>query len=131
MYERVDQAHIKRAFQAGIGERIPTGALCHELRVHVLCFCMCPELGGRRFGKRRRSDFFFRLRRSSFSVILPRPTLLYTSSAHSRILREEDANEMRIAPKKSAKLLSDPVITNAIESQMELHPNDFGNSPAI
>ena len=109
MCERVDQAHIKRAFQTGIKERIPTGALCHELRVHVLCFCMCPELGGRRFGKRRRSDSFFRFGRSTFSVILLRPTLLYISSAHIHIRREDDVNEMRIAPKKSSKLLFESI----------------------
>ena len=103
MCERVDQAHIKRAFQAGIEERIPTGALGHELRFHVLCFCMCPELGGR-LGKRRRSEFFFQLGRNSISVIFPRPLLLYMSSAHICILRENDVNEMRIAPKKSTKL---------------------------
>ena len=103
MLERVDQAHIKRAIQAGIEERIPTGALGHELRFHVLCFCMCPELGGR-LGKRWRSEFFFRLGRSSFSVILLRPTLFYISSAHIRILRDKEVNEMWIAPKKSNKL---------------------------
>ena len=99
MCERVDQAHIKRAFQAGIEERIPTGALGHELRSHVLSLCMCPEFG-RRFGKRRRSDFFFRLGWSNFSVILPRLTLLYISSAHVSVLREDDVNEMWIAPKQ-------------------------------
>ena len=103
MFEGVDQAHIKRAFQAGIEERIPTGALCHELRAHVLSLCMRPQFGGG-FGKRRSSVFFFRLRRSSFSAILPRLTLLYISSAHTPILREDDVNEMQIAPKKSTKL---------------------------
>ena len=103
MYERVDQAHIKRAFQTGIEERIPAGALGHELRVHVLYFCMCPQFGGRRLGKRRRPEFFFRLGRSSFSAILPRLTLLYISSAHICIPREDDLNEMRIAPKKSTE----------------------------
>ena len=102
MFERVDQAHIKRAFQTGIEERIPSGALGHELRAHVLYFCMCPQFGGR-FGKLRRSDFFFRLRRSSFSDIMPRPTLLYISPAHICTLREDDVNEMRIAPKKYTK----------------------------
>ena len=109
MCERVDQAHIKRAFQAGIEERIPTGALGHELRAHVLCFCMRPQFGGR-FGKRRSSDFFFRLGRSSFSVILTHPTLLYTSSAHICILRENDINEMWIAPKKYTKDPLEPII---------------------
>ena len=115
MYERVDQAHIKRAFQTGIEERIPTGALGHELRAHVLYFCMCPEFGGR-FGKLRRSEFFFRPRRSSFSVILPRLTLLCISSVHSRILREDDVNEMRIAPKTSNKLPFERIIIEAIGS---------------
>ena len=115
MFERVDQAHIKRAFQTGIEERIPTGALCHELRAHVFCLCMSPQFGGR-FGKRRRSDFFFRLGRSSFSVILPRPALLYISSAHTRIPREDDANEMWEAPKKSTELWSKPIIIEAIAS---------------
>ena len=117
MCERVDQAHIKRAFQAGIEERIPTGALGHELRFHVLCFCMCPELGGR-LGKRRRSDFFFRLSRNSFSVISPRLMSLYISSAHIRIPKEDDVNEMWIAPKKSTKLSFEPIIVVAIGSQM-------------
>ena len=106
MYERVDQAHIKRAFQTGIEERIPTGALGHELRAHVLYFCMCPQCG-EKFGNWRRSEFFFRLRRSSFCVTLPRLRLFYIfsiSSVHSRILREDDFNEMRIAPKKLGKL---------------------------
>ena len=102
MCERVDQAHIKRAFQTGIEERIPTGALANELRAHVLCLCVRPQ-SSRRFGKRRRSDFFFRLRRSSFSAIFPRPPLDYISSAHSHTVRDEDVNEMRIAPKKSSK----------------------------
>ena len=109
MCERVDQAHIKRAFQTGIEERIPTGALGHELRAHVLCFCMRPQFGGG-FGKRRRSDFFFRLGRSSFSVILPRPALLYISSMHIRILREDDINEMWISPKKYTELAFEPII---------------------
>ena len=99
MYERVDQAHIKRAFQTGIEGRIPTGALGHELRAHVLYFCMCPEFGGR-FGKRRKPEFFFRFGRSTFSVSLPRTTLPYILSARIRILKENDVNEMRIAPKK-------------------------------
>ena len=120
MCERVDQAHIKRAFQTGIEERIPTGTLGHELRAHVLYFCMCPQFGGR-FGKWRRSDFFFRLHRNNFSVILPRPTLLYISSAHSRILREDDVNEMRIAPKKLSKLSLELItIDPAIGSQNDV-----------
>ena len=130
MCERVDQAHIKRAFQAGIEERIPTGALCHELRAHVLSLCMRPQFG-RRFGKRRRSDFFFRLGRSSFSVILPRPALLYISSTHIRILREDDINEMWIAPKKSTKRLFDPIIDIAGRSQMTSLPTDHRHSQAI
>ena len=104
-FDGVDQAHSKRTFQAGIEERIPAGALGHELRAHVLYFCMCPQFGGR-FGKRRRSDFFFRLLRSSFSAILPCPTLVYISSAHSHTVRDEDVNEMRIAPKKLSKLIT-------------------------
>ena len=127
MYERVDQAHIKRVFQARIEERIPTGALCHELRAHVFCLCMCPEFGGR-FGKRRRSDSHFRFGRSSFSVILPRLTLLYISSAHVRILREEDVNEMWIAPKKSTKLPFDPIIVIAGRSQMMSLLTDHNHS---
>ena len=127
MFERVDQAHIKRAFQTGIEKRIPTGALRHELRAHILYFCMCPQFGGR-FGKRRRSDFFFRLRRSSFSVILPRPTLLYISSSHICILREEDIHEMRIAPEKCTKPPFEPIIDVAIGSQMASHPTDHSHS---
>ena len=102
MYERVDQAHIKRAFQAGIEESIPTGALSHILRAHVLSLCMCPQFG-RRLGKLWRSDFFFRLVRSSFSVILTRLTLICISSANICIVREDDVNEMWIAPKKYTK----------------------------
>ena len=109
MCERVDQAHIKRAFQAGIEERIPTGALCHEFQAHILSLCMRPQFG-RRLGKRQRSDFFFRLGRSSFSVILPRPALLYISSMHIRILREDDINEMWISPKKYTELAFEPII---------------------
>ena len=133
MYERVDQAHIKRAFQAGIEERIPTGALGHELRVHVLCFCMCPEFGGRRFGKRRRSDSFFRFGRSTFSVILLRPTLLYISSAHIHIRREDDVNEMRIAPKKFTKLPFDPITVIAGRSQMTslLTDHNITHAPSV
>ena len=130
MCERVDQAHIKRTFQAGIEERIPIGALCHILRVHVLCLCMRPDHGGR-FRRRRRWSFFFRIGRSSFSVTLPRPTLLYISSAHIRILREDDVNEMRIAPKKSTEVSFEPIIVAAIGSQMTSHPTDHSNSPAI
>ena len=115
MFERVDQAHIKRAFQAGIEEYIPTGALGHELRAHVLCLCMCPQFGGR-LGKRRRSEFFFRLGRNSFSVILPRPPLLNIPSAHICILRENDVNDMWVAPKKSIKLSFGPIIVEAIGS---------------
>ena len=115
MCDRMDQAHIKRAFQAGIEERIPTGALGYELRAHVLYFCMCPQFGGR-FGKRRRSDFFSRLGRSSFSDILSRPALLYISSAHICILREDDINEMWVAPKKSGKLSFEPIIVEAVGS---------------
>ena len=117
MYERVDQAHIKRAFQAGIEERIPIEALCHILRVHVLSLCMSPQFGGR-LGKRRRSEFFFRLGRNSISIILPRLTSLYISTAHIRIPREGDINEMWIAPKKSTKLPFDPIIVIAGRSQM-------------
>ena len=119
MFEPVDQAHIKRAFQAGIEERIPTGALCHELRAHVLSLCMRPQFG-RRFGKRRRSDFFFRLRWSRFSVILPRPALLHISSAHIRILKVDDENEMRIAPKKLSKLFELITIVPATGSQNDV-----------
>ena len=119
MFERVYQGHIKRAFQAGIEERIPTGALCHELRAHVLSLCMRPQFG-RRFGKRRRSDFFFRLGRSSFSVILPGLRPLNISSAHNRILIEDDINEMRISPKKSAKNLFEMTIVEATESQNDV-----------
>ena len=115
MFERVDQAHIKQAFQTGIEERIPTGALGHELRAHVLYFCMCPQFGGR-FGKRRRSEFFFRLGRSSFSVISPRLMSLYISSAHVSVLREDDVNEMWISPKESTKLSFGPIIVEAIGS---------------
>ena len=130
MYERVDQAHIKRAFQTGIEECIPTGALGHELRDHVLSFCMCPHFGGR-LGKRRRSDFFFRLRRSSLSVVLPRPTLLCISFAHTRILREDDVNEMRIAPKKNAKHPFQPIIVVAGRSQMTSHLTEYRYSHPI
>ena len=119
MYERVDQAHIKRAFQTGIEERIPTGALCHILRDHVLCICMCPHFGGR-FGKRRRSEFFFRLGRSSFSVNFLRLALLYNSTAHIHILREDDVNEMRISPKKSAKLPFEATVVAATGSQNDV-----------
>ena len=102
MYERVDQAHIKRAFQTGIEECIPTGALCHILRVHVLCLCMRPELGG--------------IFRSNFFVILPPRWFLYISSAHVGILGEDDVNEMWVAPKKSTKLFFEPIIIEAIGS---------------
>ena len=111
----MDQADIKRAFQTGIEERIPTGALGQELREHVLCLCMCPHFGGR-FGKRRRSDFFFRLGWSSFSAISLSLTLLYISSAHTHILREDDVDKMWIAPKKSTKLSFEPIIIEAIGS---------------
>ena len=127
MCERVDQAHIKRAFQTRIEEHIPTGSLCHEFRAHVLCLCMCPEFGGR-LGKPRRSEFFFQLGRNSFSVILTRPALLYISSAHVRILREEDVNEMWIAPKKSTKLPFDPIIVIAGRSQMMSLLTDHSHS---
>ena len=130
MCDRMDQADIKRAFQTGIEERIPTGALCHELRAHVLCLCMCPQFGGR-FGKWRRSDFFFRLGRNSFSVILTRPALLYISSAHVCILREEDVIEMWMAPKKSTKLPFVPIVVEAIGSQMTSHPTDLDHSQPI
>ena len=130
MFERVDQAHIKRAFQTGIEECIPIGALCHILRVHVLSFCMSPQSGGR-LGKRRRSEFFFRLGRSSFSVILPRPTFLYISSANIRILREEEVNEMWVAPKKPTKLPFEKIIVVAYKSQMMLHLTDHSHSQSI
>ena len=115
MCERVDQAHIKRAFQTRIEEHIPTGALCHILRAHVLSLCMRPQFG-RRFGKRRRSEFFFRLGRNSISVISPRLMSLYISSAHVSVLREDDVNEMWISPKKSTKLSFGPIIVEAIGS---------------
>ena len=129
MCERVDQAHIKRAFQAGIEERIPTGALCHILRIHILCLCMYPEFG-RRFRRRRRWDFFFRVGQSSFSLILPGLRLLYISSTHIRILREDEVNEMWIAPKK---LIKHPfehfrVIVRAVGSQMTSHLSDHSHS---
>ena len=130
MCERLDQAHIKRAFQAGIEERIPTGALGHELRAHVLCFCMRPQFGGR-LGKRRRSEFFFRPGWSSFSVILPRPPLLYISSAHIGIFREDKVNEMRIAPKKTTKHPFQPIIVTAGRNQMTSHPTERSHSPSI
>ena len=115
MLERVDQAHIKRAFQAGIEECIPTVALCHILRAHVLSLCMCPHFGGK-FGKRGSSEFFFRLSWSNFSVTLPRLVLFYIYSAHIGILREDDFNEMWIAPKKSTKPPFGPIIVEAIGS---------------
>ena len=131
MCERVDQAHIKRAFQAGIEERIPTGALCHILRIHILCLCMYPEFG-RRFRRRRRWDFFFRVGQSSFSVILPGLRLLYISSTHIRILREDDVNEMWIAPKKPTKRVFQPIVVEAIGSQMTSHPTERSQySPSI
>ena len=130
MCERVDQAHIKRAFQTRIEEHIPTGSLCHEFRAHVLCLCMCPEFGGR-LGKPRRSEFFFQLGRNSFSVILTRPALLYISSAHVRILREEDVIEMWIAPKKYTKLSFVPIVVEAIGSQMTSHPTERSHSPSV
>ena len=129
MCERVDQAHIKRAFQAGIEECIPIGALCHILRVHVLSFCMSPQSGGR-LGKRRRSEFFFRLGRCSFFVNFLRLALLYNSTAHIHILREDDVNQMCIAPKKYTKLSFDPIII-AGRSQMTSLPADQSNSLAI
>ena len=130
MYERVDQAHIKRAFQTGIEERIPAGALGHELRAHVLCLCMRPQFGGR-LGKRRRSEFVFRLSRNSFSAILTRPALLYISSAHVRILREEYVIEMWIAQKKSTKLPFVPIVVEAIGSQMTSHPTESSHSLSV
>ena len=130
MCERVDQAHIKRAFQAGIEERIPTGVSCYILRAHVLCLCMCPLFGGR-LGKRRWSDFFFRPGWSSFSVILPRPTFLYISSANIRILGEDDVNEMWVAPKNPTKLPFENIIVVAYGSQMMLHFTDHSHSQSI
>ena len=130
MYERVDQADIKRAFQAGIEERVPIGALCYILRAHVFCLCMCPQFSGR-IGRQGRWDFFFRLRWSSFSVILPRPTFLYISSANIRILREEEVNEMWVAPKKPTKLPFEKIIVVAYKSQMMLHLTDHSHSHPI
>ena len=119
MFERVDQAHIKRAFQAGIEERIPIGALCHILQVHVLWLSMGPEFGGR-FGKRRRWGFFLRLGRTSFSIVLPRPALHCISSTHFRILREDEVDEMRITPKRTTKLLFEFIVVAAIGSQNDV-----------
>ena len=113
MFERVYQGHIKRAFQVGIEECIPAWALCHILRIHVFCLCMRPEFGGR-LGKRRRSDFFFRLGWGNFSDILPRSALLYISSAHIGILREDDVSELRIAPKTFSKLSFEPITIDPV-----------------
>ena len=117
MCERVGHAHIKRTLQAGIEECIPTGALCHILRVHVLCLCMRPELGG--------------IFRSNFFVILPRPTFLYISSANIRILGEDDVNEMWVAPKNPTKLPFENIIVVAYGSQMMLHLTDHSHSQSI
>ena len=130
MCERVDQAHIKRALQAGIEERVPIRALCYILRVHIFCLCMCPQLSGR-IGRQGRWNFFFQLGWSSFSVILPRPPLLYISSAHIGIFREDKVNEMRIAPKKTTKHPFQPIIVTAGRNQMTSHPTDHSHSLAI
>ena len=78
---------------------------------------MCPDFGGR-LGKRWRSGFFFRHGWSSFSSIFLDLELLYIPSAHIRIRREEDVNEMLVAPKTFTKLSFGPIIANTIESQM-------------
>ena len=127
MFERVDQAHIERAFQTGIEDRIPTGPLCHEFRSHVLYLCMRPQFG-RRLGKRRRPEFFFRLGRNSISVISLRLTSLYISSAHVRVLRENDVNEMWIAPKKSTEPQFEFIVVIAGRSQMTSLPTDHNHS---